>query len=617
MMSEMMDDDDGVMKQPMAPKAEEKPPTPPPEPDLTYFQMCQRGKFDDIKRKHEAGQVDIHERDDENISGLHWAAINGKTDLVTYLCEQGCEIDVKGGELMGTPLQWAVRYGHMETVVAMLNQGADPNVTDNQTFNALHLAAQFGFPYICAYLVAKGVNVDSGDAEGQTALMWATIKLAGQNVTDVMRVLIGLGAALNHQCTARGNTALHCAVNTKNEFAGRILVENGADSEISNNSNETPKQLLKQSINQLMGAQQAGTIDKMSGQMEMRSLVTLHKTLPYEPTSCWPGIVQQHGNRHLIQLMLPYMGLCAIGLSFETMKVDIFKGAAMLVAVFVIWMQLLQLVSYKQPSNDVRVPGAMAVYLGTKMMFFTFFFWELLPYTQGEEAIVGYTWTFSAVFFSCAVWYNWLSCHRGDPGILVKAKDSTGWEREIIKLAEKNLLMKETFCVSCGIRKPYRSKHDSFTNVCVSRFDHYCPFVGNVVGGDNHRYFMGFVLSLPPLLITYGILVGRYYAEVCPAPDGFFDTIIVYATCKPFATFTMMCAGLHSFWVTGLATAQMHQVANDLTTNEAMNKYRYPYLAGGSPWDKGCMRNIVEFFRSSSSYDWKTVYTLPGDKVMV
>jgi hypothetical protein len=36
------------------------------------------------------------------------------------------------------------------------------------------------------------------------------------------------------------------------------LIENGADAEISNNSNETPKQLLKQSMNQLKGAQQVG-----------------------------------------------------------------------------------------------------------------------------------------------------------------------------------------------------------------------------------------------------------------------------------------------------------------------------------------------------------------------
>lgn len=64
----------------------------------------------------------------------------------------------------------------METVVKLTQHGADPAVTDVQGFNALHLAAQFGFPYLCAYFVANGANVDTADPDGQTALIWAAIK---------------------------------------------------------------------------------------------------------------------------------------------------------------------------------------------------------------------------------------------------------------------------------------------------------------------------------------------------------------------------------------------------------------------------------------------------------
>jgi len=49
----------------------------------------------------------------------------------------------------------------------------------------------------------------------------------------------------------------------------------------------------------------------------------------------------------------------------------------------------------------------MAVYLGTKCMFFTYFFLELFPYTQGENALTGYAWDTAVVFFSCSLWYNW------------------------------------------------------------------------------------------------------------------------------------------------------------------------------------------------------------------
>ena len=33
-------------------------------------------------------------------------------------------------------------------------------------------------------------------------------------------------------------------------------------------------------------------------------------------------------------------------------------------------------------------------------------------------------------------------------------------------------------------------------NVCMYKFDHYCVWIGNCVGGLNHRYFLALLLSL-------------------------------------------------------------------------------------------------------------------------
>jgi palmitoyltransferase len=73
-------------------------------------------------------------------------------------------VDALGGHLQSTALHWAIRQGHLDTAVLLMRHGADPAKTDKQGFNALHLAAQFGHTVICAYLLAKGMDVDALDA---------------------------------------------------------------------------------------------------------------------------------------------------------------------------------------------------------------------------------------------------------------------------------------------------------------------------------------------------------------------------------------------------------------------------------------------------------------------
>ncbi len=77
-----------------------------------------------------------------------------------------------GGELNSTPLHWAVRQGHISMVVLLMQNGADPTIIDGEGCACIHLAAQFGFTAIMAYLVAKGVSVDALDKNGMTPLAW-------------------------------------------------------------------------------------------------------------------------------------------------------------------------------------------------------------------------------------------------------------------------------------------------------------------------------------------------------------------------------------------------------------------------------------------------------------
>lgn len=83
------------------------------------FSASQRGDLGLVKQLVESGQATVNDRDPQNISPLHWAAINAHLALCRYLLEQGAEVDVVGGELMATPLQWAARYA----IIALTRTG--------------------------------------------------------------------------------------------------------------------------------------------------------------------------------------------------------------------------------------------------------------------------------------------------------------------------------------------------------------------------------------------------------------------------------------------------------------------------------------------------------------
>lgn len=53
--------------------------------------------------------VDVTHADNEGITVLHWAAINNRIPVASYIIQKGADVNAVGGELRSTPIHWATR----------------------------------------------------------------------------------------------------------------------------------------------------------------------------------------------------------------------------------------------------------------------------------------------------------------------------------------------------------------------------------------------------------------------------------------------------------------------------------------------------------------------------
>ncbi|KAJ5365134.1 hypothetical protein N7517_008020 [Penicillium concentricum] len=155
---------------------------------------------------------------------LHVSARGGSEKVTRLLLEQGISAHSKDHE-GHTPLFHAARCDHLNLVQLFLDWDLDANPQDIELDASISVAAEFGNEAIVQFLLDKGADPNNLYYGDRTPLMWASVE--GQ--TSAIQVLLKWGVELETK-NSKGQTALSfAAMGWSTEKAIQLLLENGAD----------------------------------------------------------------------------------------------------------------------------------------------------------------------------------------------------------------------------------------------------------------------------------------------------------------------------------------------------------------------------------------------------
>ncbi|GAB9469019.1 Transient receptor potential ca2 channel [Globisporangium polare] len=193
---------------------------------LTVLQLAYlRGNFAVAQELEEWGC-------DVALTPFHAAAAMNNTAAVRKYIRAKTDIDCLGehgyvGMNRRTPLHWAAVNGATEVVELLLEAGADPNFQDARGRTPLHWAARLNRLVIINCLLEKDAKANLLDLDHMTPLMCAAF--ASNASRDLITALVSAGADINYQLPTTGDTALHIAVREENEESALAILASGGN----------------------------------------------------------------------------------------------------------------------------------------------------------------------------------------------------------------------------------------------------------------------------------------------------------------------------------------------------------------------------------------------------
>lgn len=528
---------------------------------MTIHQASRQGMLHIVKDMIESGFAKATDRDSNNVTPLHFAAISNHVSIAKYLIDNGAEIDAFGGDLIATPLHWASRNGHLPSVTLLINHGANPSLRDSQGFDCLHLAVHSSNPMLVLYFIFLDMAVDTQDSSEHTPLMWAAYQCDPLTVDILVRLGASLSKVNNTQLTPLHFAAMKC-----DKMCLRKLIEAGANINAKDENGKTPFDIVKE----------VKATEKWKKAVRETGLKKDGKRNPYLFEKKITFIIL-----YIIPFFLLYIALLTLAHLpwFIGLPLAILEYIICHIIVTKVFIRVQLTVEFMRTPYLSSIFQASAFFVGAtwiyKLLFATSFLYS---------ANIIFITTFATSMYSFYV------VVLGDPGFIPKSQSREEQKQLVIELANKGMLDARHLCTTCLIKKPLRSKHCKICNRCVARLDHHCPWIYNCIGVKSHRIFMVFlplmitsILSFEYISYTYFVISAPPYVPIESEPCWLSDTYCGFFQYDGWTAALCVWSALQLPWLLILLCFQIYQISSAKTTNEVMNFHRYSYFTNKSP----------------------------------
>lgn len=175
-----------------------------------------------------------------NSTPLMIASSYGHYDMAKALIDNGALVNLRADDGFNALME-AVRTGNIEIAKLLIEHNSDINIKNKDGKNMIMIACEKGNEEMFNLLIENNADINEKSSWGASALIYASEK---GNI-NIMQYLIDNGIDVNGKADDNGDTPLLWAVTGENPYeASKLLIENGANVNATNDSGVAPATIL-------------------------------------------------------------------------------------------------------------------------------------------------------------------------------------------------------------------------------------------------------------------------------------------------------------------------------------------------------------------------------------